>query len=174
MSFGRAFCRIQEISLLVSAGDTRVAVSPAARTPSERGGMARQFGSWTRTMGAICGLAHVAVGGNVCNSSGSRPCLLCRAAAMVRASRLNLPLVRPRSFVAHNHQRSVSRSSPIMEGGQLIYDCLPVVSSTKRSLSSSTRGTHWWAGVDALSFSNGLLKSQSNSPVGAMSWAEPD
>ncbi|KAL1844544.1 hypothetical protein VTK73DRAFT_2328 [Phialemonium thermophilum] len=73
MMRGRAFCRIQAISVLVRAGETRVAVRPEARTPARRGPKGRQLGSWISTTGAISGRAQDGVGGRTRRSSGSRP-----------------------------------------------------------------------------------------------------
>ena len=55
MARGREFWRIQATSSLVRAGETRVAVSPAARVPSSTGAKARELGTWMRTTGAISG-----------------------------------------------------------------------------------------------------------------------
>lgn len=85
MTRGREFCRIQAISVLVRAGDTSVAVSPAAKTPSMIGAYGKQLGSWINTMGAISGRGQVGVGGRTLVSLGSRPCAL-MPAAMARAS----------------------------------------------------------------------------------------
>jgi hypothetical protein len=45
MTLGQEFCRIQEISALVRAGDTNVAVSPAANVPRTIGGRGNPFGN---------------------------------------------------------------------------------------------------------------------------------
>jgi hypothetical protein len=100
MARGRAFWRIQAISPLVRAGETRVAVKPDARVPKNIGAKGRQLGSWISTTGAISGPAgQDAVGGSLTMSLGSRPRRK-RPAATARASLEIWPKVRARSVTA--------------------------------------------------------------------------
>jgi hypothetical protein len=100
MTRGRAFCRIQAISSLVRAGDTRVAVMPEARVPKKTGAKGRQLGSWISTIGAISGPAgHVGVGGSLTRSLGSSP-RRNKPAATASASLEIWPKVRARSGTA--------------------------------------------------------------------------
>lgn len=100
ITFGRAFCRIQAISSLVSAGDTSVAVRPDAKTPKRMGAKGKQLGSWIRTTGAISGpCGQEGVGGSLRICLGSRPRAR-REAATDRASLEIWPKVRARSVAA--------------------------------------------------------------------------
>ena len=94
MALGLAFRRIQATSLLVSAGDASVAVSPAASVPRTIVAKGRQLGSCTRTTGATCGLSQVDVEGRVIVLSGSRPCSCCSPAPNFTASSLRRDLVK--------------------------------------------------------------------------------